>query len=60
MGNTVTYKSPNGYVGVLYGKSGFVVFDKNGTEVYRTSKRTFNYFGTFKKKVDGFPATLPL
>lgn len=32
----IEYKSPNGYTGVLYGKSSMIIYDADGKEVLHT------------------------
>lgn len=52
---TRKYKSPNGYVGVLYGKSSMKIHDPNGRMVLHTGFRTPNTIEELKPVVDGFP-----
>lgn len=50
----ITYKSENGYTGVMYGKSSFSVYDRDGVEVLHTSLRGFNSEFELRRQVDGF------
>ena len=49
-----------GYTGVLYGKSSFLVRDKEGNEIFHTGFRTFDSYDELKDAVDYFvdPAIL--
>ena len=54
MNNIIDYTSPNGYRGVLYGKSSMAVYDKNGVERMHTGSRCINTLEELKEFVDGF------
>lgn len=54
MNNIIDYTSPNGYRGVLYGKSSMVIYDRNGVECLHTSSRTPNTLEELQEFVDGF------
>ena len=56
----ITYTSDNGYTGVMYGKSSFVVYDRDGVEVLHTSLRGFNSEFELRRQVDGFPEFIKL
>lgn len=49
------YASENGFTGVMYGKSSFTVYDKDGNEVLHTGSRGFNTYEALKEQVEGFP-----
>ena len=52
---TITYTSPNGYTGVLYGESSFIIKDKDGKTVLHTGFRNFNTYEELKERVDEHP-----
>ena len=54
MNKIIDYTSPNGYRGVLYGKSSMAVYDKNGVERLHTSSRTPNTLEELKEFVKDF------
>ena len=54
MNKIIDYTSPNGYRGVLYGKTSMAVYDKNGVEKYHTGSRGIDTLEELKKFVDGF------
>ena len=54
MNKIIDYTSPNGYRGVMYGKSSMVIYDSNGVERLHTSSRTPNTLEELKEFVDGF------
>lgn len=58
MRKRIKYTSENGYTGVLYGKSSFSVYDKDGHEVFHTGFRNFNTYDDLKESVDTFPEFL--
>ena len=60
MTNDIGYTSENGYTGVMYGKSSFAIYDKDGKEVLHTGSRAFNTEEELKKQVDGFPEFLEM
>ena len=55
MKENIKYTSDNGYTGVMYGKSSFAIFDKNGKEVLHTGSRSFNTYEGLVKQVDTYP-----
>ncbi len=55
MKENIKYTSDNGYTGVMYGKSSFAIFDKNGKEVLHTGSRSFNTYKELVKQVDTYP-----
>jgi len=55
MHRTIKYKSPNGYSGMLYGKSSMIVRDPDGKEVMHTAFRNVNTIDELKKIVDDMP-----
>ena len=57
---TDRYTSRNGYTGVLFGKSSFSIYNKNGKNVFHTGSRTFNSYEELVKRVDEFPQFLEL
>jgi hypothetical protein len=60
MTKDIGYTSENGYTGVMYGKSSFAIYDKDGKEVLHTVSRAFNTEEELKKQVDGFPEFLEM
>lgn len=56
----MTYTSENGYTGKIYGKSSFVILDKNGACVMHTGVRSFHTFEELKERVDTFPEFLKM
>ena len=55
MTDTVKYTSDNGYTGVMYGKSSYAVFDKDGKEVMHTGFRNFNTYDELVEHVEKYP-----
>lgn len=51
----IEYTSPNGYRGVLYGKSSMSIYGPNGREVIHTGHRTPNTLEELTKQVDSMP-----
>jgi hypothetical protein len=51
----IEYKSPNGYTGVLYGKSSMIIYDADGKEVLHTGSRTPNTLEELKEVVEKMP-----
>lgn len=49
------YRSDNGYTGITYGKSSFVILDSKGRWVMHTGRRAFHTMEDLKKIVDGYP-----
>ena len=54
------YTSPNGYTGILYGKSSFSIKDSSGKEVFHTGSRNINTMEELKKQVDEHPAFIKM
>lgn len=59
-GITDRYTSKNGYTGVLFGKSEYSIYDKNGKAVFHTGSRAFNSHDELVKQVDEFPQFIKL
>ena len=55
MGKYVEYVSDNGYKGVLYGRTSFSIFDKDGKEVFHTGFRNINTYEELVKHIEGYP-----
>lgn len=55
MNKKMKYTSKNGYTGVMYGESSFVVLNKDGEEVMHTGSRAFNTYEELIKQVEAFP-----
>ena len=53
--NEITYKSDNGYEGVLYGTSSMKIYDPNGIEIMHTYFRAVNTLEELKEIVDTMP-----
>ncbi len=51
----VSYVSPNGYKGMLYGESSIKILDYAGKEVFHASNTSFKHFAELKEFVDDFP-----
>ena len=51
----LTYKSDNGYEGVLYGESSMRIFSPDGKEVMHTYFRAANTLEELKEIVDTMP-----
>lgn len=51
----ITYKSENGYTGMLYGESSMRIIDPYGKEVLHTGFRTIATEEELKEFVDDFP-----
>jgi hypothetical protein len=45
---------------VLFGKSSFSIYDKNGKAVFHTGSRAFNSHDELVKQVDEFPQFIKL
>ena len=58
--NHTIYTSPNGYTGVLYGKSSMSIYDSNGKERLHTGRRNVETFEELVAIVDEFPTFLEL
>ena len=55
MNDTIKYTSKNGYTGVMYGKSSYAVYDKDGHEVMHTGSRNFNTYEELVRHVEEYP-----
>ena len=55
MSSRIKYRSPNGYTGVLYGKSSMAIYDPQGREVLHTGFRAVNTREELKALVDRQP-----
>lgn len=51
----ISYTSPNGYKGMLYGESSIKVVDHIGKEVFHASHTSFKHYEELKEFVDDFP-----
>ena len=51
----IEYTSENGYKGVLYGKSSFVIYDSAGRMVLHTGVRNIHTYDELVKQVDSYP-----
>lgn len=51
----IEYVSENGYTGVLYGKSSFVIYDSIGRMVFHTGFRNINTYDELVKQVEAYP-----
>lgn len=51
----IEYTSPNGYKGILYGKSSLVIIDPQGHESLHTGSRRINTLDELAQKVDDYP-----
>lgn len=51
----IEYTSPNGYRGILYGKSSLVILDPQGHESLHTGKRGINTLDELAQMVDDYP-----
>lgn len=58
MGKTIEITHPNGYKGILYGRSSMVICDKNGKEVLHTGFRTINTEEELREELENFPKFL--
>lgn len=55
MSKNIRYTHPNGYTGILYGKSSLAVQNSEGREVFHTGFRNINTLDELKKWLDDFP-----
>ena len=53
--NKITYTSPNGYTGILYGASSYKILDKDSKMVFHTGFRNINTLEELKEDVEEFP-----
>ena len=54
------YHSPNGYVGILYGNSSFLIRDSHGNEIFHTGNRAFDTYEELVKHTDEAPQFIEL
>lgn len=59
-GKTIKYTSKNGYTGVLYGKSSFVIYNSDGKEMMHTGFRKINTYEKLVEEVETFPEILEI
>lgn len=55
MNKKIKYTSKNGYTGVMYGRSSFVILNENGKEIFHTGFRNFNTYEELIEQVETFP-----
>ena len=60
MTDTIKYTSDNGYTGVMYGKSSYAVFDRDGIEVMHTAFRNFNTYDELVENVEKYPKLMEM
>ena len=60
MEDVIKYTSPNGYTGILYGKSSFKILDEQGKMVFHTGSRAINTEAGLIAQVESFPELLEL
>lgn len=60
MADVIKYTSPNGYTGILYGKSSFKILDEQGNMVFHTGFRAINTKAGLIEQVESFPELLEL
>lgn len=60
MADVIKYTSPNGYTGILYGKSSFKILDEQGNMVFHTGFRAINTEAGLIEQVESFPELLEL
>lgn len=60
MKKTLQYSADNGYKGVLYGKSSFSIYDRDGKKIFHTGSRTINTYEELIKEVEDFPDFLKI
>lgn len=58
MNKEFEYKSPNGYRGVIYGRSSLVIWDPYGDTSMHTGSRNIETYDELVKVVDEWPETL--
>ena len=51
----VEIKHPNGYIGILYGESSYVVLDKDGKEILHTGSRNINTKEEIYRNLENIP-----
>lgn len=55
MSATIEYTSPNGYTGVLYGKSSFAIRNRDGKMVLHTGFRNIHTYAELVEQVEDYP-----
>lgn len=55
MSKNIRYTHPNGYTGLLYGKSSLVVQNSEERDVFHTGFRNINTLDELKKWLEDFP-----
>lgn len=60
MADVIKYTSPNGYTGILYGKSSFKILDEQGKMAFHTGSRAINTKSGLIEQVESFPELLEL
>lgn len=60
MADVIKYTSPNGYTGILYGKSSFKILDEQGHMVFHTGFRAINTKAGLIEQVESFPEFLEM
>lgn len=58
--NRIEVWHPNGYRGILYGKSSYVVTDSEGREVFHTGFRVINTAEELYEDLETFPEFLKI
>jgi hypothetical protein len=53
--NRIIYASENGYTGMLYGRSDYSVYDRDGHEVLHTGERAIETLDELAEQVESFP-----
>lgn len=56
----VEIKHPNGYIGILYGKSSYVVLDKDRKEILHTGSRSINTEKEVYEQLEKIPKLLEI
>ena len=57
----IVYRSKNGYMGIMYGRSSFSIRDiETGMEIFHTGRRAFTTYSDMKERVEGFPEFLKM
>ena len=60
MSDTIKYTSPNGYTGVLYGKSSLAIYDCDGKMKLHTGFRSIHTYDELVTMVDKYPEFLEM
>lgn len=53
----ISYVSPNGYKGIIYGESSVKVLDHTGKQVFHAQNTSYRTIAELKEFVDDFPNT---